>query len=150
MSTSSQFTKIGIPLIVVSFLVAVAIILAIVLSKGVEEPTTKGKFISSRGRDLVWQDFCGSTKRICPLFQAKTMPIRQPLIMQLSRGENSKDLRTCSRAPHLNQRNLFPRRSPLHGPFLPLNLACDTLFSGGVRSKPQDQQTFANRMWIKL
>ncbi|XP_020601798.1 prolyl endopeptidase FAP-like [Orbicella faveolata] len=43
MRTSSQFTKIGIPLIVVSFLVAVAIILAIVLSKEGKGLTTKGK-----------------------------------------------------------------------------------------------------------
>lgn len=50
MRTSSQFTKIGIPLIVVSFLIAVAIILAIALSKEVKEPTTKGKFISSGRR----------------------------------------------------------------------------------------------------
>ena len=49
MRTSSQFTKIGIPLIVVSFLVAVAIILTIVLSKKMEEPITKGKFISFLG-----------------------------------------------------------------------------------------------------
>ena len=62
MRTSSQFTKIGIPLIVVSFLVAVAIILAIVLSKEVKEPTTKGELISSQGRDLIWRDFSGSIK----------------------------------------------------------------------------------------
>ena len=67
MRTSSQFTKIGIPLIVVSFLVAVAIILTIVLSKGMEEPITKGKFICFWGRGLVWRDFSGSTERICPL-----------------------------------------------------------------------------------
>ena len=53
MRTSSQFTKIGVPLIVVSFLIAVAIILAIALSKAVKEPTTKGKFISpGTGFDL--------------------------------------------------------------------------------------------------
>ena len=51
MRPNSQFIKFGIPLIVVSVLVAVAIILAIVLSKEVEEPTTKGKFIFSRGSD---------------------------------------------------------------------------------------------------
>lgn len=67
MRTSSQFTKIGIPLIVVSFLVAVAIILAIVLSKEGKGLTTKGKLISSRGRDLIWKDFSGSIKLICPL-----------------------------------------------------------------------------------
>ena len=45
MRTRSQFAKIGVPLIVVSVLVGVAIILAVALSK---KSSTKGKF------DLLW------------------------------------------------------------------------------------------------
>ena len=99
MRTNSQFIKFGIPLIVVSVLVAIAIILAIVLSKEVEETTTKGKFIFSRGGIL----FGGIT--LGPV--------------------------------HVNQSNLFPRRSFMGSSFLP-NLAGDTFLSGGVRSKPHD------------
>jgi len=81
MRTSLQFTKIGIPLIVLSLLVAVAIILAIVLSKEVKEPTRKGKFISSRVRDVIWRDLSGSIKLICALYQAKKVLFFQSLIM---------------------------------------------------------------------
>ena len=74
MRTSSQFTKIGIPLIVVSFLVAVAIILAIVLSKEVEEPIAKGKFISCRGRDSIWRDRSASVKLASVSYAHSTRP----------------------------------------------------------------------------
>lgn len=114
MRTSSQFRKIGIPLIVVSFLVAVAIILAIVLSKEVEEPRTEGKLLSSRGRDLVWRDFSGSTKCICPLYQGKRMPIFQPLIasliMQLTRDKNIK----AKTSEHAQEQRMLTKGASFH------------------------------------
>lgn len=140
MRTSLQFTKIGIPLIVLSLLVAVAIILIIVLSKEVKEPTTKGKFISSRRRDLIWRALSRSIKLICALYLAKKVLFCQSLIMQLTRDKNSKEIRICSKGPkaaHENQRNFLSPRSPLHRlSFLRSRL---WIFSwGGVRF----QQTF--------
>lgn len=140
MRTSLQFTKIGIPLIVLSLLVAVAIILAIVLSKEVKEPTTKGKFISSRGQDVIWRDLSGSIKLICALYQAKKVLFFQSLIMQLTRDKTRKEIRICSKGPkaaHEKQRNFLSPRSPLHRlSFLRSRLWIFS--SGGVRF----EQTF--------
>jgi len=53
MRTHSQFAKIGIPLIVVSVLVAVALILAVTLSKKPEKNDTKGKLSLPGGVILI-------------------------------------------------------------------------------------------------
>ena len=72
MRTSSQFAKVGVPLVVVSVLLAVALILAIALSKKSETEDTKGEFIilqeqTSGGMGSAGQKGVGGRGRTVPL-----------------------------------------------------------------------------------
>lgn len=101
MRSNSQFLKLGVPLIVVSGLVGLAIILAVTLS---EKPTTKGELTpSGRGWGDYFPEFAGwgyFTKTAKPLLSCP-----RPKLSSLNNFKCFPDIHKFSKARTAQQRN---------------------------------------------